>query len=138
MIGRKVYVAADYTYNDQVQINNFKSCHRPYNFLIQFVQAAPVKTHQKKPDKLGNFLKFDRQVLRFFGYWDDTDSPYGYVHDLEILYYLADDTIEVLENLPSTCGPSTKSILVKKLKIPKVILPSSPSILTQLYVNVGV
>ncbi|XP_001603780.2 EF-hand domain-containing family member C2 [Nasonia vitripennis] len=84
------------------------------------------KSHQKKPDSLGNFLKFDRKVLRFFGYWDDSDSPYGYVHDLEILYYLADDTIEILENLPTNCGPSSKSTLVKRLKIPKFFTSLEP------------
>ncbi|KAI4488135.1 hypothetical protein M0804_004983 [Polistes exclamans] len=89
-----------------------------------YMEARKIPNFPKKPrtykiDNLGNFLKYDRQVLRFYGYWDDTDNLHGIVHDLEIHYYLADDTIEIKENFPPNSGRDSGFILVKRMKIPK-------------------
>ncbi|XP_011689860.1 PREDICTED: EF-hand domain-containing family member C2-like isoform X2 [Wasmannia auropunctata] len=77
----------------------------------------------KKPnrivDSLGSFLKYDRKVLRFYGYWDDTESPHGIVHDLELHYYLSDNTMEIKENIPPNAGRDSGPMLVKRMKIPK-------------------
>lgn len=71
-------------------------------------------------DTRGDFLKYDKQVLRFYGYWDDTDNLYGVVHDLEIYYYLADNTIEIKENLPSNSGRDSGSTFLRRMQVPKV------------------
>eukprot|EP00639_Heterosigma_akashiwo_P026569 CAMPEP_0194705348 /NCGR_PEP_ID=MMETSP0295-20121207/28872_1 /TAXON_ID=39354 /ORGANISM="Heterosigma akashiwo, Strain CCMP2393" /LENGTH=725 /DNA_ID=CAMNT_0039601001 /DNA_START=261 /DNA_END=2438 /DNA_ORIENTATION=+ len=42
------------------------------------------------------FLARDGQVLRFDALWDDTARLYGDVMPFTVLYYLADDTMEVL------------------------------------------
>lgn len=67
-----------------------------------------------KIDTRGKFLKYDKAVLRFYGYWNDTLNPDGFIHDLEIYYYLTDNTIEVKETYPSTM------LLLRRTKIPKV------------------
>lgn len=59
-------------------------------------------------------------MLRFYGYWDDTESVHGVVHDLEIHYYLADGTMEIKENLAANSGRDSGFMLVKRMKIPKV------------------
>ncbi|KAL6255776.1 hypothetical protein P5V15_013019 [Pogonomyrmex californicus] len=86
------------------------------------IQKAEREVFPKKPnrtiDTLGNFLKYDRQVLRFYGYWDDTESPHGIVHDLELHYYLSDNTMEIKENIPPN-GRDSGPMLVKRMKIPK-------------------
>ena len=78
----------------------------------------------KKPnrmvDTLGNFLKYDKQVLRFYGYWDDTESPHGIIHDLELYYYLSDNTMEIKYNVSPNAGQDSGLMLVKRMKIPKV------------------
>ncbi|XP_051167198.1 EF-hand domain-containing family member C2-like [Leptopilina boulardi] len=78
---------------------------------------------QKKPNRIpdtrGNFLKYDKKVLRFYGYWDDRDNLYGEIHNLEIHYYLADDTIEVKEILPENSGRDVGPLFLKRSKIPK-------------------
>ncbi|KAL2714276.1 EF-hand domain-containing family member C2 [Vespula squamosa] len=79
----------------------------------------PKKPKSHKLDHLRNFLKYDRQVLRFYGYWDDTESAYGIIHDLEIHYYLADDTMEIKENVEVNSGRDSGCMLVKRMKIPK-------------------
>ena len=65
-------------------------------------------------------MKFDKQVLRFYGYWDDRESPYGEIHDLELHYYLTDDTIEIKEILPPNSGHESGPLFLKRSKVPKV------------------
>ncbi|KAG7202805.1 hypothetical protein KM043_009964 [Ampulex compressa] len=89
-----------------------------------------VETFPKKPnrriDTRGNFLKYDRQVLRFYGYWDDTESPHGIIHDLEIHYFLADQTLEIKENLPPNSGRNSGCMFVKRMRIPKLFSGVQP------------
>lgn len=77
----------------------------------------------KKPsrsvDTLGQFLANDRKVLRFYGYWDDRDSEHGVLHDLEIYYYLADDTIEIKDIVPPNAGRDSSFMFMKRAKLPK-------------------
>ncbi|KAL0121274.1 hypothetical protein PUN28_008737 [Cardiocondyla obscurior] len=86
-------------------------------------EVQKVEVLSKKPnrtsDTLGNFLKYDRQVLRFYGYWDDTKSLYGVIHDLELYYYLSDNTMEVKVKVPPNAGRDYGPMLVKRMKIPK-------------------
>ncbi|KAF7391340.1 hypothetical protein HZH66_009820 [Vespula vulgaris] len=90
----------------------------PYNETRK-LPTFPKKPKSHKLDHLRNFLKYDRQVLRFYGYWDDTESVHGIIHDLEIHYYLADGTMEIKENVPVNSGRDSGFMLVKRMKIPK-------------------
>ncbi|RKO95317.1 hypothetical protein CAUPRSCDRAFT_12976, partial [Caulochytrium protostelioides] len=48
---------------------------------------------------LKQFLEQDRHVLRFDAVWDDVSIPGRLTsHPLTVLYYLADDTLEILES----------------------------------------
>ncbi|CAL7948730.1 unnamed protein product [Xylocopa violacea] len=88
------------------------------------------ETFPKKPirkiDTRGDFLKYDKQVLRFYGYWDDTDSLHGIVHDLEIHYYLADNTMEIKENVPPNTGRDSGPMFLRRMKIPKFFTEIDP------------
>lgn len=81
-------------------------------------------TFPKKPkrtiDTRGDFNKYDNQVLRFYGYWDDTENLYGVVHDLEIQYYLADKTIAMKETVPLNSGRDTGLLFLRRMHVPKV------------------
>lgn len=61
-----------------------------------------------RKDKLAQFLKNDRKVLLFHGYWDDRDSMFGDIRDLNIYYFLADDTIQIKEIFPRNSGRDGK------------------------------
>ncbi|XP_054011468.1 EF-hand domain-containing family member C2-like isoform X1 [Hylaeus anthracinus] len=89
----------------------------PYTELRKF-EAFPKKPN-RRVDSRGNFMKYDRQVLRFYGYWDDTDSLYGVIHDLEIHYYLADNTMEIKENVPPNSGRDSGFMFLRRMKVPK-------------------
>lgn len=59
----------------------------------------------------------DGKVLCFTGYWDDRNTTCdGVMHLLKVLYYLADDTIEVKD----ITWPDAPYILYKRAKLPKV------------------
>jgi len=57
-------------------------------------------------EKLQQYLENDRRVLRFHTFWDES-GKYGSRKYYTLHYYLADDTVEMLENLPrnSGCAP---------------------------------
>lgn len=59
-------------------------------------------------------------MLRFYAYWDDQETMYGYLHHLEVKYYLADDTIEIKENVFDSAGHNNGFMFVRRSKVPKV------------------
>lgn len=64
----------------------------------------------------------DGLILRFYGYWDDRYEVEGELHFYEVLYYLVDDTMELVElideNKPD--GTMTRKIIVKRKRLPTV------------------
>ncbi|XP_046141225.1 EF-hand domain-containing family member C2-like [Osmia bicornis bicornis] len=93
-------------------------------------ELRKFETFPKKPnrriDTRGDFLKYDKQVLRFYGYWDDTQNLYGIIHDLEIHYYLADDTIEIKENVSPNSGRDSGFMFLRRMKVPKLFVELEP------------
>lgn len=77
----------------------------------------------KKPnikiDTFGQFLEYDRKVLRFYGFWDDRGTEDGNLHHLELRYYLADDTVEIAE-VTTDCGTEKCTTFIRREKLPKV------------------
>lgn len=78
----------------------------------------------KKPcvkiQTLKQFLENDRKVLRFNGFWDDRGTEFGDVRNLEIYYFLADDTIQIKELLGTNSGrDSGRAMFIRRHKIPK-------------------
>jgi len=57
----------------------------------------------RKNIKLQQYLENDRMVLAFKCYWDDP-TPYGSRMYYILHYYLADDSVEMLENLARNSG----------------------------------
>ncbi|XP_034832363.1 EF-hand domain-containing family member C2-like [Maniola hyperantus] len=85
------------------------------------IERTPDTSKPPKHRPFRQFLDFDRQVLRFHGYWDDRDSEFGTIHLLEIHYFLADDTIEIKEVLPPNSGMEAGPMFLKRMKIPRKI-----------------
>lgn len=55
------------------------------------IPSAPKEVY----NKMEKFLHFDSKVLKFDAIWDDRSRMFGYVHDLILFYYLADDTVQI-------------------------------------------
>lgn len=72
-----------------------------------------------RKDKLAQFLKNDRKVLLFYGYWDDREAMFGDIRDLNVYYFLADDTIQIKEIFPRNSGRDAPPTFLTRRKIPK-------------------
>ena len=75
----------------------------------------------EKHDTLKQFLDHDRQVLRFYCYWDDTDCMFGDPREMVLHYFLADDTIEIREVIPPNSGRDAAPMFLRRGKLPKNI-----------------
>ncbi len=66
------------------------------------------------------FLQNDRKVLRFFCTWDEP-LPGGEIErrPFRLHYFLADDTVEVLEVSEPNSGRDPFPLLLKRMKLPK-------------------
>ncbi|NXQ86574.1 EFHC1 protein, partial [Nyctibius grandis] len=73
-------------------------------------------------DQFKQFLTYDKQVLRFYAMWDDTNSMFGENRPYIIHYYLADDTVEVQEVYKQNDGRDPFPILIKRQRLPKTLV----------------
>ncbi|XP_037955499.1 EF-hand domain-containing family member C2-like [Teleopsis dalmanni] len=73
----------------------------------------PAKKHP-----FTQFLLYDRQILKFHGYWDDR-SEFGDVRRLELCYYLADDTIDIKEIYPRNSGREGPASFLRRTRLPR-------------------
>lgn len=78
----------------------------------------PLRPYERM-DTLKQFLEHDRHVLRFYCIWDDTSSMYGDLRELILHYYLADDTVEILEVIPKNAGRDAVPVFLHRGKLPK-------------------
>lgn len=83
------------------------------------IQKQPKKPNVKV-DTFGKFLKNDRKVLRFYANWDDRGTDFGDVRDLQVLFHLGDDTVEVKEIIPRNSGRWSNGMFLRRAKLPKV------------------
>ena len=85
--------------------------------LIRGMEARlGLSAAQLEPDKLDQFLKYDRKVLRFYLAWDDRKSLYGELRPFVLHYYLADDELEILEVRRANAGRDPFPLFLKKGK----------------------
>ncbi|TNN19592.1 EF-hand domain-containing family member C2 [Schistosoma japonicum] len=82
----------------------------------------PLRPYERL-DKLRQFLDHDRHVLRFYCYWDDTESLYGDPREMILNYFLADDTIEIREIIPANSGRDAVPCFLRRQKLPRTVAP---------------
>jgi len=73
-------------------------------------------------DKLKKFLENDRKVLRFFCVWDDRNALYGDRRPYVLHYFLADDTVEILEVNEPNSGRDPFPVMLKRSPLPNTKL----------------
>lgn len=91
----------------------------PYYAIRKKENGPYLKTGIKKEFPLKRFIENDQKVLRFSGYWDDQETTYGYLHRLEILFYLTDETMEIKEIMPESCTKTSTFTFLHRDKLPK-------------------
>lgn len=86
------------------------------------------------------FLEWDRKVCRFYAVQDDLKMPTFERRPFVILYFLADDTVEIREQYPLNCGRDNFPIFFRRAKMPKgrveVHGPMAPAKLKDEFVQV--
>lgn len=65
------------------------------------------------------FMECDRKVLRFFAVMDDLATPIFERRPFTILFFLADDQVEIREQYPLNCGRDNFPIFFRKARMPK-------------------
>ncbi|XP_042201371.1 EF-hand domain-containing family member C2 [Callorhinchus milii] len=92
----------------------------PYNEKREELRKnmQPLRPYEKL-DTLRQFLDHDTHVLRFYGYWDDSETMFGDLRELVLHYYLADDTIEIREVILPNSGRDAVSIFLHRSRLPK-------------------
>ncbi|KAK3248003.1 hypothetical protein CYMTET_42513 [Cymbomonas tetramitiformis] len=87
--------------------------------LTRFMEAKLGKaSNALNPDKLAKFVENDRKVLRFFCLWDDRNSLYGDRRPYVLHYFLADDTVEILEVNEPNSGRDPFPVMLKRGPLP--------------------
>lgn len=97
----------------------------PYTTLRATQKAAemPLRPYAKT-DKLKQFLDHDGQVLRFYCVWDERDVVAGgEKRFMVLLYFLADNTIEVKEVRGPNSGRDGPATFLKRCVLPKTVPP---------------
>ncbi|PHJ23799.1 ef hand family protein, partial [Cystoisospora suis] len=67
---------------------------------------------------LRQHLDNDRKVLRFYCYWDDKTN-YGMRSYYVMHYFLADDSIEIMECYPKNAGKRNFPVFLRRQQLPK-------------------
>lgn len=70
-------------------------------------------------EDMQQFMEWDRKVCRFYAVFDDLLLPQFERRPFVILYFLADDTIEIREQYPLNCGRAPFPIFFRRRKIPR-------------------
>ncbi|VDO52689.1 unnamed protein product [Schistosoma margrebowiei] len=92
---------------------------------VRFTESMQPLRPYERMDKLRQFLDHDRHVLRFFCFWDDTESLYGDPREMILNYFLGklitDDTIEIREIIPANSGRDAVPCFLRRQKLPRTI-----------------
>ncbi|XP_066261750.1 EF-hand domain-containing protein 1-like [Euwallacea similis] len=96
--------------------------HDPYTYNRKLQMIPKISKTPPADNKFRKFLEYDGKVLRFKAAWDDRNNPYGELMKFEIFYFLCDDTVMVKNVHEENNGRDPYPILLKKVKLPKVIL----------------
>lgn len=97
-------------------VNNIGITNKPYR-----VQETGIRRMRAKEAfrRLVQFLENDRHVLRFYAVWDGTDKEFGTREGYVLHYFLADDTVEVLEVKEDSDGKDPFPKLLHRMRLPK-------------------
>ncbi|CAA9999905.1 unnamed protein product [Nesidiocoris tenuis] len=87
----------------------------PYTKKREKIDGVPEKKRAGKAEAYDSAPKLDNRILGFKAYWDDRENPGGYLHLLNLIYFLSDGTIEVSD----VTDPDKHYILVKRMRLPK-------------------
>jgi hypothetical protein len=103
--------------NDNSNNNNFNNIYSPMN---NNKRKFPLLTKSASQINIPQWSKFDKNVLRFKGYFQEHITENFYenyrIRPCVLLYYLEDDTIQVLEMKSENSG-IPQGVLIKRFRL---------------------
>lgn len=87
-----------------------------------FEQMSGGKSLMFYPEQVSlakRYLADNGEVLNFSAVWDDRGNPHGDLRRMEIKYFLCDDTVMVVEKLPTNCGRDPGRAVCTRRRLPK-------------------
>eukprot|EP01006_Ploeotia_vitrea_P028462 TRINITY_DN61151_c0_g1_i1.p1 TRINITY_DN61151_c0_g1~~TRINITY_DN61151_c0_g1_i1.p1 ORF type:complete len:1088 (-),score=131.03 TRINITY_DN61151_c0_g1_i1:1223-4486(-) len=88
--------------------------HHEYGNTGRISKPTPMQIAEAQ-----QFFNNDGKVVSFSAIWDDRNSVHGDLRQLRLNYYLADDTVELLEPVQKNSGREATSKILLRQKIPK-------------------
>jgi len=107
----------------------------PHQSFRANMERKAVSHPSATDTSLRQFLKYDRQVLRFYCRWDDRANMFGELRNFVLHYFLASDEIEVVEVRPPNSGHEPFPAFVRRSKVPKVFRDLKDISPSQLYTD---
>lgn len=101
--------------------------HKLMNPLKEYMEASLGKPMHAGVEATQKFLINDGKVLRFYCVWDDS-KMYGEKRPYILHYFLADETVEVLEIQQANSGRDVFPALLKRQRLPKNFVESAVDI----------
>merc|ERR1719316_1888564 len=77
-------------------------------------------------ENMQQFMENDRRVCRFFAVLDDLGTPQYERRPFTILFFLADNTVEIREQYPLNCGRDNFPIFFRRGKLTKDVQAKGP------------
>merc|ERR1719428_664614 len=77
-------------------------------------------------ENMQQFMENDRRVCRFFAVLDDLGTPQYERRPFTILFFLADNTVEIREQYPLNCGRDNFPIFFRRGKLTKAVKAVGP------------
>jgi hypothetical protein len=128
-VARASELAAGKVGNPLIPVNGENVFHgKQLNDLKGYMEAQLGRCQDRK-EKVTQYLSNDRKVLRFYCTWDER-NPEGVVDKRSFVlhFFLADDTVEVLEVNTPNSGRDPFPALLKRTKLPVAYSGTTASI----------
>jgi len=83
--------------------------------------SCPTK---EEVDLAQSFYENDGKVLQFDAVWDDRNTPYGDLRKFQLLFFLADKTVKIVEK-PGKDGRGAAGVFLKRCKLAQTNNPAA-------------
>lgn len=113
-----------FTRKNTVEVGTHKKLMHP---MKEFMEASLGKQMGVDIRSTQKFLKNDGQVLRFYCVWHD-EKMLGESRPYVVHYFLADDTVEVMEVKQANSGRDPFPALLKRSKLPRQYAQTAPDL----------
>lgn len=123
LAGKEEYPTDPFVQKQTAKPKYFNKMMHPMKLFMEALKGKPMS----QIESTTKFLKNDGKVLRFYCMWDDANI-FGEKRPYVLHYFLADDTIEIVELQQPNSGRDPFPALLKRSKLPKNATSNHPDV----------